>query len=157
DDGTRYVEFRWPRHWLELANGDVLKLFAPLEPRPKGAPLPRSLTLNLEVGPQIATPRGSSALFNQEFVWILPLPEPPAPIRIDAYLPPDPPEVVHFAPGADDSTVEGNIASARAHQYELQNDFDRAIYWAKQGLAAVNPFTNDAQIRRLHIAHLYDE
>jgi hypothetical protein len=158
DDGTRYVDFRWPHVGLEFPNGDMLIVLAPLEPRPKDTPLPRSLTLHLEVGPQIATPSGSSApLFTQEFVWTLPLPERSVPIRIDDYLPPGQRERVRFAPGADDSTVEGNIASARAHQYELQNDFDRAIYWAKQGLAAVDPFTNDAQNRRLHIAHLYDE
>jgi hypothetical protein len=156
DDGTRYVEFEWPRLDLNLANGDVLKLLAPLEPRPAGAPLPRSLTLNLEVTPQIMTSRGSSVLFGQEFAWTLPLPAKAAPIRIDDYLPPGHRDRMHYAPGADDSTVEGNIARARSHQYEIQNDFDRAIYWTKQELAVVRPSSNTAQFRRLGLAHLYE-
>jgi tetratricopeptide (TPR) repeat protein len=134
-----------------------LTLLAPLEPRPKGTPVPRSLTLDLEIVPQIMTRGGSSILFRQEFLWTVPLPERTAPIRIDNYLPPGHRQRMRFAPGADRSTVEGNIAGARAQQYEVENDFDRSIDWQKRGLALVQPFTNDAQLRRLSLAHTYEE
>jgi hypothetical protein len=157
-DGLGYVPFSPPRLFLSLANGDVLMLLTPLEPRPAGTSLPRSLVVDLQVTPQVYTQAGSSVLFDQEFTWTLPLPERAAPIRIDDFLPPGHRGRVRFAPGAaDDSTVAGNIAAARAGAYEIARRYERAIYWHRQGLAAVPPFTNNAQIRRLDLANTYAE
>jgi hypothetical protein len=159
EDGRAYVPFSLPRLALMLANGDVLMLLAPLEPRPARAALPRSLTMEFHVTPQVATREGnswsSSVLFSQEFTATLALPERAAPIRIDEFLPPGHRSRVRYAPGADDSTTGGNIAKARAGAYGIARRYDRAIYWQQQGLAAVRPFTNDAQLRRLDLAQLY--
>ena len=89
--------------------------------------------LGIALARQVATRAGrtwsSSVLFTQEFTWTLPLPEQAAPIRIDDFLPPGHRERVHYAPGADDSTVAGNIAGARASAYGIARRYDRAIYW----------------------------
>jgi hypothetical protein len=143
---------------MQLTTGDALKLLAPLEPRPAGMALPRSLTLDLQMTPQMATPgEMSSVLFRQSFLFTVPLPRAAAPINIDEYLPPGHRQRFGYAPGADDSTLEANIASARASQYSLENDFDRSIYWQKQGLATLAPFTSTAQFHRLGLAHTYEE
>src|SRR5205085_8914093 len=138
-----------PRPSLALASGDVLMLLAPLEPRAAGAALPRSLVMELQITPQVATQEGrtwsSSVLFDQEFTWTLPLPERAAPIRIDDYLPPGHRDRVHYKPGADDSTVAGNIAKARGDMYAIARRYERAIYWQHRALSAVPPFTNTAQ------------
>jgi hypothetical protein len=156
DDGRRYLEFRLPRQTLDMTStGDTFLLLAPLEPRPEGALLPRLLTLNLMIVPQAMTKGGSSILFRQEFAWTLPLPEKVAPIDVERYLPPDHHQRFRFAPGADDSTVEAKIAEARAGQYHLQNDWERAIFWQKQALAALPPFTSTAQFCRLHLAGIF--
>jgi hypothetical protein len=158
DDGKPYVEFR-PRVWFDLlTTGEILKLLAPLEPRPKGAPLPRSLTLNIEFAPGVWGKGGSAPLFHQEFTWTVPLPSKSNTIDLNHYLPPDYHRRFRFpAPDYQPSSAESNIAAARAMQYELENNFPRAIYWQKQGLALAQPFTNAAQIQRLNIAHLYSE
>jgi hypothetical protein len=158
DDGRSYVEFRLPRVWLDLlSTGDALKILAPLEPRPRGAQFPRNLTMNLEVVPNVMASGGSSILFRQEFTLTVSLPEQTAHINIDDFLPPTHRQQMRFAPGSDQSTLAGNIAGARASQYELQGNFLRAIYWHRRGLDLVEPFTNDAQLRRLAIAHTYQE
>jgi hypothetical protein len=161
EDGQVYAPFDLPRLHLWLANGDVLMMLAPLEPRPAGAALPRLLTLDLVVVPQVATRAGrmwsSSVLFDQEFTWTLPLPAQAAPIRIDDFLPPGHRDRGHYLPGADDSTVAGNIDRARAGAYGIARRYERAIYWLRQGLAAVPPFTNDAQLRRLDLANVYEQ
>ena len=106
DDGSSYVDFSWPRVKLDqLSTGDTLMLLAPLEPRAKGAALPRSLTLDLQIVPQVMARTGSSLLFHQNFLWTVPLPDHAAPILIDDYLPPGHRQRFQWAPGADDSTL----------------------------------------------------
>ena len=75
--------------------------------RAAGAParraaLPRSLTVDLQICPQVTVQEGhaldSSLLFSQDFAWTLPLPDAAAPIRIDDYLPPGHRDRVHYCP-----------------------------------------------------------
>lgn len=159
EDDQAYVPL--PEQRLILANGDDLILLAPLEPRPAGAALPRSLTMEFEVTPQVATRAGNTwstaVLFFQEFTATLILPEQATPIRMDQFLPPGDQHRVRSAPGVKAATVAGNVARARAAAYGIARRYERAIYWQQQALAGVRPFTNDAQLRRLDLAQLHAE
>ena len=61
-------------------NGDQLKVYAPLEPRAKGAPLPRSLRLELMILPSVRARNSEfTAFFIQPFTITVPLPARPDP------------------------------------------------------------------------------
>jgi hypothetical protein len=149
-----------PGRGFSSPDPDLLLLFAPQEPLPKGAPLPRALTLNLSVTPRVWAMGGSSGqiydeiLFDQEFTWTLPLPQEPTVNHIAAYRPPGHPWPP-FSRSARGFTLQAVLADARARQYRRQGDLDRAIYWTKQAIAGARSATSNAQFQRLELASLY--
>jgi hypothetical protein len=153
DDGSRYIDLRTSLSSVALPNGDQLKLLAPLAPRPKGAPLPRSLKLELLVWVSIRDEAhqvswgGDSFLLRQPFTWTLPLPTHPSPLRLSQYAP---------GPGPRGLPLAAAIASDRALQYDIMGDRGRAVFWTRQALGAVKPESNEAQDFRLALAGRYD-
>ena len=87
DDGHVYVQVPLPSH--HGSNRERLVLFAPLNPRSAGAPLPRQLTASLSISPQVMavvsrTKREFRAthLFVQDLTWTVRLPEKPGQIDL---------------------------------------------------------------------------
>lgn len=90
----RYVPLEWLRLMQHLRlNGDRLMIFAPAQPLAKSAPLPRRLTLNLNVAAVPSSqlhraPGFDSVSVQESFQWNLTLPKRPAPLRPEQWLRP---------------------------------------------------------------------
>jgi hypothetical protein len=155
DDGQAYVDCT-PHEYNVLRGGDQLISFAPLEPRPAGAPLPRALDVQLSLEPAFQgqgsnlSDQVAAFLFTQEFHWRLPLPERTAPIRIKDFLPADFSQRVQLS---EEVPFPVRIAQARARGYETLGDLPRAIGWLEQGIAGLPPASNYAQFLRLELAN----
>jgi hypothetical protein len=148
-DGRSYIDLRTTL-WILQPNGDQLKVYVPLEPRAKRAPLPRSLKLELEVSPSVQARNSEyTAFFRQPFTVTVPLPAQPDPRGIESLLPPG-----HLPPGRP---LAAAIALERARQYYSEKMPARAIYWMRSGLGMVEPFTDAAQEIRLELALLHND
>jgi hypothetical protein len=148
-DGTPYIDLRTTL-WIARPNGDQLKLYTPLEPRKKGAPMPQSLKLELVVEPSVRARNSEyTAFFRQPLTVTVPLPTQPDPHGIQSRLPPG-----QFPQGIP---LAAAIAKERAREYYSENKRERAIYWMKSGLDVMAPFTDAAQEFRMELALLYND
>jgi hypothetical protein len=159
DGGLSYIKVDLPL-LTGLLNGDRLLLFTPLEPVPGGAPLPRTLTLNLSVSPQFMTrvsgasdEFGGSPLFAQDFNWTIALPVEVNRIDIDDYLPPGHRQRII----AEDVPLKAAAAAARADRYTREGNLQREVHWLEEAIAASKSGSSFAQFRRLDLAEKYRE
>jgi hypothetical protein len=148
-DGRPYIDLRTTL-WLAQPNGDQLKVYAPLEPNAKGAPLPRALQLDVAVSPSVNARNSQyTAFFRRPLRISVPLPAEPDPRGIERHLPPG--SLSRAVP------LAAAIDQERAREYYGEKQRHRAIEWMKSALGAVKPFTDAAQELRLELALLYND
>jgi hypothetical protein len=149
-------ELRTGQDSRNMLHGEQILWFAPLEPLSEGAPLPRSLTVQLTVsavGPVVSPYGGtglvSSSFLSHDFEWTLHLPQQPALITARDYCAP-PAERRVFYP--EDVPFSVRLAFDRAIAYECQSDRENAIRWLRWGIDHSRPDSNYAQFLRSDLA-----
>lgn len=158
-------------YWNVLQRGSMtspgyeLMLLAPVEPLPKGKPLPKRLTVRGTAYPQLGIRHNDmlgmedSRLFEREFTLAVSLPRRVKPMNVDAYLKPGWRKRIVPADGWE--SREAATDFARAHYYSQVIDYrhldrprlTRAIEWKQKAIAAS---TSDmARLERDRLVELY--